>query len=396
MPDLRHLVIVTHVCHYRHRGSLYAYAPYAREIEIWADLFPQVVIAAPLSDMAPPRDCAPLDRANIAVAPQPEIGGNGVWRRTLQVLRLPGRLRALHRALRFADAVHVRCPGDLGLLGVLLAPFYTRCLVAKYAGQWSRFPGEAWTTRIQKCLLASRWWNGPTTVYGSYPNQPGKVVSLFTSMLDEQQMERATRAANRVPHDGPLRILFVGRLSRAKNANVLIEAASALKSEGVAVRATIVGEGPERPRLTLLRHELGVDAEVEFAGGLDFDEVLDRYASSDALVLASETEGWPKVVAEAMAFGTICIASDRAFIREMLGAGRGVLVPPGDSAAVTAALRHLACHPREYAEMRRAAAAWSHRYSRLELREALRALLSEHWKQRLEAPANCVSPALRS
>ena len=69
------LVIVSHVTHFRSAGRLYAYAPYAREIEIWADLFDEIVIAAPSREQEPPGDCAPIDRANVRVAPQRELGG---------------------------------------------------------------------------------------------------------------------------------------------------------------------------------------------------------------------------------------------------------------------------------------------------------------------------------
>ena len=70
------LVIVSHVIHYEHEGRLYAYGPYAREIDIWADLFPVVAIAAPLRRQVPPQDCVPFGRANIEVIPQLETGGD--------------------------------------------------------------------------------------------------------------------------------------------------------------------------------------------------------------------------------------------------------------------------------------------------------------------------------
>ena len=69
------LVIVSHVRHYLHDGKLSAYAPYSREIEVWADLFDEVIIAAPLWKAEPAGDCGPIRRANITVVPQREIGG---------------------------------------------------------------------------------------------------------------------------------------------------------------------------------------------------------------------------------------------------------------------------------------------------------------------------------
>lgn len=377
MRDVRRLCIVSHVTHYRHGGGIHAYAPYAREIEMWADLFPQVRIAAPCLDEPPPGDAAPIARANVEVARQPRTGGDRLSEKLRQGLMLPRLASSLAGAFRGADAIHVRCPGNLGLLGVLLAPRFSRRLVAKYAGQWTDFEGEAWTVRLQKRLLRSRWWRGPVTVYGAWPGQPSHVVPFFTSVLDREQVERGRRAAAR-PRSGPPRVLFVGRLSRAKNVDVLLAALGALRREGLDLPCTVVGDGPERAALEAQAGREGIA--VAFAGGVDFDRVLGFYETHDALVLASETEGWPKAIAEGMAFGLVCVGSDRGLMPQMLGEGRGQVVAPRDVAALTAALRRIATEPETAAAMRSRAAPWAQRYSLEGLRDALRELLEERWR----------------
>ncbi|MES1245228.1 MAG: glycosyltransferase [Acidobacteriota bacterium] len=364
---------MSHVVHYRHGGKVHAYAPYAREIEMWADLFPEVRIAAPCEDGPPPGDAAPIDRLNVAVDPQPRTGGDTAGAKARQALLLPVLAVSLARALRRADAIHVRCPGNLGLLGIVLAPLFSRRLIAKYAGQWTGFPGEAATVRLQRAILRSGWWKGPVTVYGSWPDQPPWIVPFFTSVLDREQIERARSVADgrgRVPKTRP-RVLFVGRLSRAKNVDVLLDAA---------VRAglpcTIVGDGPERGALEAQAARLGVEA--DFAGAVDFDRVLGFYETHDVLVLASETEGWPKAIVEAMAFGLVCIGSERGLIPQILGEGRGFVVPPRDVDALAAALRR-AADPEEAGPRIGRAAAFGQRYSLEDLREALRALMAERW-----------------
>ena len=146
----------------------------------------------------------------------------------------------------------------------------------------------------------------------------------------------------------------------------------------------MIGEGPERERLQETAQSLGVTDRVEFVGGLPLDKVLDYYAASDVLVLTSQTEGWPKVVAEAMAFGLVCVASNTGFVSEMLSDGRGVLVPPGDVNSVIAALRRIIVDPAAFEPVRARAAAWSGRYSLEGLRDALRDLLTERWGEVLE------------
>lgn len=379
------LLVVSHVRHYRHGGRLYAYGPYAREIDIWADLFPQVVVAAPCRPAAPPGDCLAFTRCNISVSPQRETGGRTLKAKAAQILALPLLVWDLSRAMRQADAIHVRCPGNMGLLGAILAPLFSRRLVAKYAGQWNGYPGEPWTVRLQRAVLRSRWWrNGIVTVYGEWPGQPKHVVPFFTSVLTDEQVARARRAVEARNWTGPLRALYVGRLSRAKNVDVVLESVAELRREAIGVECDIVGGGPERSRLEELSRSLHLEDCVRFHGAVDFDRVLSFYEAASVLVLPSQTEGWPKAVVEAMAFGLVCIGSDRGVLSRMLGEGRGIAIPPGDAKALAAALRRAVHDPEGCVGMRARAAAWAQRHTLEGLREALRELLSERWGEPLQ------------
>jgi glycosyltransferase involved in cell wall biosynthesis len=386
MPEVQNLLIVSSAVHYRHGGGLFAYGPYAREIDIWADLFPRVSIAAPCRDEAPPGDCLPFTRANIEVVPQLETGGDNFRAKALQVLLLPWLVFGLCRAMRRADAIHVRCPGNLGLLAVFLAPLFSRRRVAKYAGQWSGYAGEPWTARLQRALLRSRLWRAPVTVYGRWANQPPHVVPFFTSILTDEQVARAREAAGRRRFDAaPPRVLYVGRLYEGKNVDVLLAALGELKRQGIELSCDIVGEGHLRAPLEEQAARLGLSARVEFAGGVDFERVLAFYERAGVLVLASENEGWPKAIAEGMAFGLVCVGSDAGFVPEMLNDGRGIIVPPGDAGALAGALRRIAASPAECTRISERASRWARKYSLEGLREALRELLASHWKVSLDA-----------
>ena len=377
--NIARLLVVSHVVHYEYGGRLHAYGPYAREMDIWADLFPTVAIAAPLRKERPPGDCLPFTRPNIEVVPQLETGGTTVLAKARQAIAVPLLLYSLGRAMMSADAIHVRCPGNLGLLGVLCAPLFSRYLVAKYAGQWTG-PTEAWTVSLQRMILRSRWWHGPVTVYGRWADQPSHVVPFFTSILDETQLARASAVTRPRKRNGPLRILYVGRLSRPKNVHVLVAAVAQLRREGVDLCVEIIGEGPEAPRLAEQIDSEGLTGRVRLCGSVAFNDVLGFYESSDVLVLVSETEGWPKAIAEGMAFGLICIGSNRGFVPEMLGQGRGFCVPPGDTAALAAALRGIASAPVAYERMRHRAADWARQFSLEGLRGSLRELLRTYWR----------------
>jgi glycosyltransferase involved in cell wall biosynthesis len=371
---------------------MWAYGPYVREIDIWADLFPELMIAAPLRKQRPPTDCQAFRGRNIKVKPRGEWGGVGTVAKLWAAARLPLTAVELWRALQYVDAIHVRCPGNLGLVGAFIAPIVSNRIVAKYAGQWSDYPAERSTFRLQKWVLRSRWWRGPVTVDGPAGGTRKHVIPFFTSVMDSSHRDRAQKASARRSTCDPLHMVFVGRLSTAKNVDVLLDAVATARSKGIGVKCTIVGDGPEKTRLERHAATLGISDVTFFAGGLSFDSVMAAYEEADVAVLASQTEGWPKEIAEAMAFGLVCIGSDCGLVSWMLGKGRGVLVPPRDAMRLADAIGGVAHAPAEHLQMGRRATLWARRYSIEGLRSALAELLAEQWGVKFPDRADSLSP----
>lgn len=379
MGNPRTLTIVSSAPHHVWEGRLWSHAPYVREIDLWCHLFERVIIVGPTEATAPTGDCVPFTDHGLELRPVPPTGGDGLGPKLHQLALLPLLVWRVVRALLDGDAAHVRCPGNMGLLGVFLAPLLRRRLVAKYAGQWNGFPGEKWTVRLQRAVLASRWWHGPVTVYGEWPDQPRHVIPFFTSVLTDEQVERARRLERMPRRAGALRVLFVGRLSGPKNVDTVLRAVAAVVADGVDVHTTVVGDGAERGRLEALVRDEGIDERVTFAGAVGIEAVLDHYEQADTLVLVSQSEGWPKAIAEAMTFGLVCVGSDRGMVPQMLD-GRGVVVPSGDVDALADALRALAADPVAADDLGASAAEWGQRHSLEELESAIGVLLSDWWR----------------
>jgi glycosyltransferase involved in cell wall biosynthesis len=118
---------------------------------------------------------------------------------------------------------------------------------------------------------------------------------------------------------------------------------------------------------------------VTFCGGMGFEATIEQIKRSDVLVLASETEGWPKAIAEGMAFGLVCIGSNRGFVPEMLSNKRGITVLPGDVNSLATVLLDIARNPGSYQGMRENAAAWARQYTLEKLGEAIAKLLTARW-----------------
>ncbi len=146
-------------------------------------------------------------------------------------------------------------------------------------------------------------------------------------------------------HEG-MRLLAVGRLVEKKGFPVLLAALARLDPS---VRLTLVGDGPLRDDLCDLVGRLGLDGRVTFLGSVDHDVLPDIYREADVVVVPSivdsrgDRDGLPNVVLEAMATGCAIVASAVAAIPTAIESGvGGLLVPPGDDAALAVAIDSLA------------------------------------------------------
>lgn len=166
-----------------------------------------------------------------------------------------------------------------------------------------------------------------------------------------RQADIQPREAVREPREGRL-FLGVGRLNPQKDFGLLIRAFASFA--GPTDRLVILGEGPERRRLTELIAALGVQDRVELVGHVpDTSGWLRR---ADVFVLSSKYEGVPAVVIEALAAGTPIVATDCCVsMAGLLEHGRlGELAPTGDVAALARAMQKTP--PRDVAAMQAMAA----------------------------------------
>jgi glycosyltransferase involved in cell wall biosynthesis len=148
------------------------------------------------------------------------------------------------------------------------------------------------------------------------------------------------RAPSTLPRDGGEGVLVgaLGRLTRQKGFDLLIEAVRRLAADGKDVRAVIGGDGIDR--LALSRQAAG--APVELRGLIE--DVSAFLAELDVFCLPSRWEGLPFALLEAMMGGLPCVASDVGDVASALGEA-GIVVPPGDIDALVQALKHLIASP---------------------------------------------------
>lgn len=139
----------------------------------------------------------------------------------------------------------------------------------------------------------------------------------------------------------PPTLVAVGRLTRQKGFDILLDAFAVMASDLPDWHLTIWGEGPERAALEAQRDRLGLNGRVTMPGETEVPRGW--IAAADAFVLSSRYEGWANVVAEAMAGGLPVVAFDCDFgPADIIDHDvNGLLVEPESAVALASALRTL-------------------------------------------------------
>lgn len=169
---------------------------------------------------------------------------------------------------------------------------------------------------------------------------PASKIRVVPLGLDLEPLTRALprgilRREAAIPEDAPL-VGVVGRLVPIKDIGTFMEAATLVHNSFPSSRFAVIGDGRERALLEERVAKLGLSGTVRFFGWRrDMGAV---YGDLEVVVNSSRNEGTPVSLIEALAAGRAVVATRVGGTPDLLGDDRGLLVPPGDPAALAAAI----------------------------------------------------------
>ncbi len=251
-------------------------------------------------------------------------------------------------ALRILDAVqldivHSHDPFAIGLYGLNVARRSRIPYVHTYHTLYPEYVHYVWETRLTR-KLAERLSRdfcqmctsivAPSTKIERHLRDWGVTVPIdvIATGVDIERFSRPTEAAtarvsaliDRKP--GERILLFMGRLGREKNIELLLRALWHTRNQRI--RLIIAGDGPYRTDLDGIVNELDLDDRVTFLGYLDRESVVAAYHLADAFAFASTSETQGLVIGEAMAACLPVIAVEDRAVEDFVVDGRtGVITP---------------------------------------------------------------------
>lgn len=307
-------------------NDYFAYSPYAKELAIWAKYADEIAFTCPIWKQD---NGLLISEISFPLAQLYEVKGFNVKtiKNTFQAF-LYSFLNCylIFKSMLWADHIHLRCPGNIGLMGCVLQIFFPhKTKTAKYAGNWDLNAKQPLSYRLQKWLLRNTYLtkNMQVLVYGEWENSTKNIKPFFTaSYFEKDKTPLQPRNLN-----GKITFAFVGTLAVGKQPMYAVQLIEALYTKGFDVRLSVYGQGPERQKLEDYIIENRLKEVVFLEGNQNQEAIKKMFAETHFVILPSLSEGWPKVIAEGMFWGCFPLASKVSCLPNMLDNGnRGSLL----------------------------------------------------------------------
>jgi glycosyltransferase involved in cell wall biosynthesis len=355
------LIVSTAPFLYKQNG-IYAYSPYVNELIIWEKYADEIAFCCPIWE----------NENGLLISKFPFEIASHFKLIDFNLNSFSNIIRAffygfynlslLFRAMLWADHIHLRCPGNIGLFGsIIQIAFPNKIKTAKYAGNWDAKAQQPWSYRLQKWIISNTFLtrNMQVLVYGQWEGSSKNIKPFFTATYHEEDK----LAISKKEVKGHIDFVFVGTLVKGKNPLYAIQLVEFLSKKGYDVRLSLYGEGIERATLEQYIITNQLEEVIELQGNQSKETVQKAYQNSHFVVLPSDSEGWPKAIAEGMFWGCIPLATPVSCVPFMLDQGKRGILLDMDLVKDSKQIEMLLNTPTDFDTKSENAAEWSKKYT---------------------------------
>ncbi|WP_432671690.1 glycosyltransferase [Flavobacterium sp. SM2513] len=317
------LVIVSHTNHHMDvSGVVKGWGATINEINYLADYWEEVVHVACLHEGTMPASSLPYIKPNIKFVAIPPYGGKTLASKLGILLRIPKIIQQVVRHQQGATEVQLRLPTSMGLFLLPLFSFFLPrkyTLWIKYAGNWNQ-QAPPLSYRLQRWWLQKNLAKSAVTLNGFWPHQAAHCYSFENPCLTIADVGKGGLIAAGKDFSGPFDLVFIGRLEDAKGVSRIIAALQSIPTEKIN-QMHFIGDGPKTEHYKKEAAFLG--SKALFHGFLDKEQVHALLEKAHFFLLPSDSEGFPKVIAEAACYGVIPIVSNVGSIPHYINPSNG-------------------------------------------------------------------------
>ena len=321
------IAIISHTEHYRDSsGKIKGWGPTIKEINKLAIGTNSIVHIAPFHKGIAPESSLSYTEKNINYLPLKPSGGRGLRKLSI-LLNAPHNLFVIYKALKSIDFIQFRAPTGMGIYVLpFLRLFYNSKYWIKYAGNWKDEKMPFGNKLQKKWLQNFTSKNTKITVNGFWINERNNIIPFENPCLDKNDRKLGYNLLVAKKLKKTVEFCFVGALNKHKGVDKILKAINELNFKNN-IKFHFVGDGFDRFEFEKIAKY--INTTIIFHGFLEKDAISSIYSKCDFIILPSKSEGFPKVIGEAMNYGCIPIVSDVSCISQYIQDGiNGFLIKP--------------------------------------------------------------------
>ncbi len=320
------LLVVSDTSMCQNNKDSYAFGPVVKELEELSCFKKIVWIGFNNGDITANKSLVKLKKGNIKLILLPSSGGNNLWSKLYILLLYPVYIFVIFKELVNSKYIHVRAPSNPAVITMLLSMcFPSKRFWFKYAGNWTGTASRFY--RFQRQLLKKLTKSSKVTVNGNWENQSKHILAFENPCLNQTDRINGQHICEQKKMSDKINYCFVGGMNTNKGVDKIIEVLETMAKNDKFGTFHIVGGGELLEPLQLKAKTFS--HKVVFHGFLAKDDICEVYEKCHYIVLPSKSEGFPKVIGEAMNYGCVPIVSDISCIGQYVQHNtNGLLIHP--------------------------------------------------------------------
>lgn len=351
------------------------------QMEAISELFSETFLAVPCEKSPAPKGLSPLTGKNLKVIPLSVPQGQGLRRKISMLPWLLKNSAIIWREVGQADAVHTPIPGDVGTIGMFFALIRRKPLFVRHCGNWLI---QRTTAEVFWKWCMERFAGGKNVMFatGGTENAPSErnpaIKWIFSTSLRNNELE--TAKTSQFPVDGKLRLITACRLEKRKGVDVVIDSLPLILEKFPNAVLDVVGDGSLLNKLKDQAETLDLKEKINFHGKVNHSEVIKLMKQANIFCFpTTASEGFPKVVIEALACGLPVVTTKVSVLPQLIGQGGGILLKEAKSEDLTEAVVDICSNSERFDQISSKAIKTAKQYSLESWRDFIGENLRQGW-----------------
>ncbi len=316
IPRDNKLLIISDTGMFKKDKHYYAFGPVVKELEIFKERFNSIVwIGYERIDNIDNKSYLKVDLTSVTMLPLKRVGGKTFFKKIEILFFYPFLFFKLFKHIYAHKYLHIRAPSHPAVVAMFYSfLFPKKTFWFKYAGNWKEKASKYY--ELQRFVLKHLSKNSIITVNGKWHTKNNNILAFENPCLNDKDREQGKNIILNKKLERQLVFCFVGALNEGKGVSLLINALKELKNKERIKEFHFVGGSSKLLYYKKMANDIGV--KIIFHGYIEKEAINEIYAKSHFIILPSKSEGFPKVIGEAMNFGCVPIVSDISSIGQYI------------------------------------------------------------------------------